>query len=234
MASRSRASTTFSRPPSLIRRTASSTTVSHSVPLSAPSENATPDGAAGAAAGDDGRWRRDRARADRGHPRGVAATSDDHLGHHQHAVARVVGERERAEADQPGAGQADLVADHGGPGVLRPPATASAKRSGPAVRHTAATPQPTRPSPRRTQAVTSGCAGSSDRRESREPASSARTVRTTRGAESPRGADAPRLADGPVAGVVTGGQPTGGLGARCTEARRPAYLASAVLHRLTG
>src|SRR5680860_437405 len=47
VATRSRASTTFSKSPSLIRPTASATTPSQAVPLSAPSTNATPLGGLG-------------------------------------------------------------------------------------------------------------------------------------------------------------------------------------------
>ena len=93
--------------PSLIRRTASATTVSHvGAAQRAVGERDVRGGRGGRRCGRERRRRGgDRADADRGHPGGAAAAADDHLGDDEHAVARLVGEREGAEADQPGAGQ---------------------------------------------------------------------------------------------------------------------------------
>ena len=86
----------------------------------------------------------------------VAAAADHDLGHHQHGVAGLVGEAEAAEADQAGAGLGDLVAHHGPGGGLAPPLVGVGEAGRPVGRRTeAATPQPTRPSPRRTHAT--GC-----------------------------------------------------------------------------
>ena len=104
-----------------MRLTASATTDSQAAPLIAPSAKATLRGAGGI-----GCVSRSGIAASSScpmtvtqeRPRRVPTTT---RGHHQDAVARVVGEAEAAEADQPGAGGAHLVADHGRAGDLLPP-----------------------------------------------------------------------------------------------------------------
>ena len=58
---------------------------------------------------------------DRGEPGAVTAPADDHLRDHQHGLAGLVGEREGAEAHQPGAGLVDAVVDLGARDGLGPP-----------------------------------------------------------------------------------------------------------------
>ena len=97
-------------------------------------DDGLPGGAAHRAVGEGDVARRGRARlrlevgqpgqlvlADDRDPRAPAPGADHHAGHHQDAVARVVGEAEAAEADQAGAGDLHLVADHGARGDLLPP-----------------------------------------------------------------------------------------------------------------
>ena len=175
VATRSRASTTFSRSPAPIRETASATTDIHCSPLRAPSAKLHGRGGAGSAVtaaervGD---------LADGGQPGAVAAAADDDPRQHQHRLAGLVGERERPEADRAGAGLADLV---GHLGARRSSRTTTWRRrrtgSDPTCGSSAATPQPTRPSPRRSQ-VTGASAGS---RSTSSPAGrSSATVRATR------------------------------------------------------
>ena len=108
----------------------------------------------------------------------------------------LVGEGERAEGDQPGAGQPDLVADHGQPGLLAPPVVgvgepvgaggADRRRDAPADQALAAA-DPAR----------SGRPSGS--RASSGPGSSSATVRTT----------SARTSSGAAAGLVlTIGEPT--------------------------
>ncbi len=87
----------------------------------------------------------------RGHPADAVAAADDDLGHDQHArLRRVVGERERAEADESGAGARHLVVDAAPPprSVARSSA-ASCTRFGPRNSSRSVSPSPTTPSPRR-------------------------------------------------------------------------------------
>ena len=227
VATRSRASTTFSSSPSSIRRTASATT---RLPLGAAQravgERARRAGAAGGAGvAPSVGARAIVAGADGGHPRGVAAAADDDLGDDQHAVAGVVGERERAEADQPGAGQRRprrgprrCAVVLGPPGRWRP-------RTGPGPTYARSRPRPSRPGPRR-GAPRRWRRGQSGSSASSGPGSSTRTVRTTSGAD--RGSRTrPGLAV--PEGSVTRRQPT------ASGRRRPPDRQAAArrLHRVT-
>ncbi len=116
----------------------------------------------------------------------VTAAADDHAGDDQHAVARLVGEREAAQADQPGAGHADLVAATAATRTTsRHHVDASSKRvapRGPADR--GRLPKPTMPSPRRSQAIGWSVGSSS----SSGPGSLISTVRATSAGERQGGA----------------------------------------------
>ena len=104
------------------------------------------------------------------------------------AVTRVVGEGEAGQADQAAAGHLDLVADHGrGRSRLRHQSAASVNRSAPSVRHSAATPQATMPSPRRSQAI-----GSPGREQVDQaaPAATPARPRRVRATSRPGGASA--------------------------------------------
>ena len=116
VATRSRASTTFSRSPAPMRATASATTDIHCSLLRAPSAKLTMGrgrhGGGAERVGD---------LADGGQPGPVAPTADDDPRQHQHGVAGLVGEGERAEADRTGAGLGDLIRHVGAGDRLRPP-----------------------------------------------------------------------------------------------------------------
>ena len=116
--------------------------------------------------------------ADQGQPGAAGAAADHDPRDRQHRVARVVGEAERAEADQAGAG---LVRRRRGSRRGRTVSvhhlSASEKRVSPRVRIWAATPQPTRPSSRRSQVTGSASAGS---RSSSGPPTGSSVVRTVR------------------------------------------------------
>ena len=130
VAIRSRASTTFSRSPALIRATASATTLIQCSPSSAPSAKLTSAGAAGRSVRTTGASA-GSSHVDGGHPGGVAPAAHDHARHHEHRVAGLVGERERTEADHAAAGLADLVG-HGRPaGGLAPPLDGVREAGGP-------------------------------------------------------------------------------------------------------
>ena len=79
--------------------------------------------------------------------------ADDDRGHDQHAATGVVGEGEAARGrSSPVPGTPTSSRTTAAAVVARHQSAASANRSAPDVRHSAATPQATRPSPRRTQA----------------------------------------------------------------------------------
>ena len=174
VATRSRASTTFSSSPEPIRATASETTDSQAAPLMAPSAKVTLRGAGGAACGS-----RSGIPASSSWPMTVTherprLRADHHARHHEDAVAGVVGEAEAAEADQAGAGDLHLVADHRCAGHLLPPVggvgePVGSRRRGSGPRH------PTRPCPRRDAARPwaprpgAGRAGSRGGRRGRPP-----------------------------------------------------------------
>ena len=114
----------------------------------------------------------------------VAATADHDLGHDEHGVAGLVGERERCRS-RPGRCRARRPRRARRRGRSSPPTTcaASAKRVGPEVRTSAATPQPTRPSPRRSQVT--GRVGRQQVQQPPRRRGRAATVRTTRGGSRP-------------------------------------------------
>ena len=183
VATRSRASTTFSRSPALIRPTASATWPIHCSPFIAPSVKLTSTGARGdggqleppvqlveAADGGDG-----------GEPRRVATTAEDHLGDDERRVARLVGERERPERDQAAARLVDVAADDRPGGELAPPGVRllePARTAGPDLGRDAAADQAVAvPQPGDRVVL-----GEHVEQASASAGSSSSTVRTTRGA----------------------------------------------------
>ena len=211
VATRSRASTTFSRSPALIRATASATT-RH--PLRRRS------GRRRRSATSRGRPRRLGRRRAAGRPveAGRAMTVVSQVrsprrptttsGHDQHGVARARRRRRRAEADQAGAGLVDLVADHGARGGLAPPLVGVGE---PGRRRWCGSrrPRPSRPGPRRGAARSTGRSVGQQVEQGGPP----------RSRSSATGADdeGSRHGSSGVALVVTSTKPT-----RAPAARRPA------------
>ena len=189
VAIRSRASTTFSRSPASMRRRRRPRPPSSARCRARRRRRPRPRGPTGALAGPS-YVAPSSARADQGEPGAAAAPADHDPRDRQHRVARLVGETERAEADQAGAGLVDLVADHGA-GARSRSTTCRRRRSGCARGCGSGRRRPSRPGPRRGGASVTG-----RRRRAADPAAGHR-----RGARS----------CGPSRLLVTVGKRTGRL-----------------------
>ena len=182
VATRSRASTTFSRSPALIRPTASATWPIHCSPFSAPSVKLTSTGARGEVASSSRRssWSRppteETVVSQAVSPRRPRITSGTMSAESPGSSANP----NVPNATRPLPGSSTSLRTIARAVRSRHHWFASSNRPAPPVRISAATPQPTRPLPCRSQ-VTGWSSGSMSSRDA-SAGSSSSTVRTTRGA----------------------------------------------------